>query len=89
MSKYWYCGNIPPRPLDEKVKDLDGWNGIDKKKILDQSKTEKEKKIVLKQNFFHKTLVVVCECGRLEVGRLDCGRLGLMCRLGQLGRLER
>ncbi len=28
-------------------------------------------------------------CGRLEVGRLDYGRLGQMCRLGQLGRLER
>ena len=26
MSKYWYCGNIPPRPLDEKVKDLESWN---------------------------------------------------------------
>jgi hypothetical protein len=59
MIKYWYCGNIPPRPLDEKVKDLDGWDGKDKKNL----------------KMFHKTLIAVGECGRLEVGRLECGRL--------------
>jgi hypothetical protein len=73
MIKYWYCGNIPPRPLDEKVKDLDGWDGKDKKKNFGPIK-DGEGKNCLK--IFHKTLVAVCECGRLEVGRLEGGRLG-------------
>ena len=34
MNKYWYCWNIPPRPLDEKVKDLDSWNGKTRKRIF-------------------------------------------------------
>jgi hypothetical protein len=44
MIKYWYCGNIPPRPLDEKVKDLDGWDGKDKKQNFGPIKDGEGKK---------------------------------------------
>jgi hypothetical protein len=77
MIKYWYCGNIPPRPLDEKVEDLESWNGQDEKKNLwTNQRLRRKKKFVFETKKFHKTLVAVCECGRLEVGRLEGGRLG-------------
>ena len=89
MNKYWYCGNIPPRPLDEKVKDLESWDEKAEEKKIGPIKDCEKKKVCFETIFFHKTLVVVCECGRLEVGRLEGGQLGQRCRLGQLGRLGR
>ena len=47
-----------------------------RKRNVDQSETEKKKFFFLFEIFFDKTLVVGCECGRLEVGRLEGGRLG-------------
>ncbi len=40
MRDHWYCGNIPPRPLDDKRKDFE-FGGKKKKtrQSLDQSKS--------------------------------------------------
>jgi hypothetical protein len=32
MVRYWYCANIPPRPLDDKRQELESWSGKDEKK---------------------------------------------------------
>jgi hypothetical protein len=49
MIKYWYCGNIPPRPLDEKVEDLESWNGQDEKKNLWTNQRLRKNNLFLKQ----------------------------------------
>ncbi len=56
---------------------------------MDQSEAEKLKKVVFETKKIHKTLVVVCERGRREVGGLEGGRLGEVKRFGRLSGLGR
>jgi hypothetical protein len=44
-----------------------------RKIILDQSETEKIKKLFLKQFVFQKTLVAVCECEMKTLGGWEVG----------------
>ncbi len=72
-----------------KQKEFESWSEKTRKIILDQSETEKLKKVVLKQRNFTRRWWQCVSVGGRHFGRLEGGRLGEVSQLGRLGGLGR
>ena len=58
MVRYWYCANIPPRPLDDKTQEFEkGIEKEEKKNFGPIRGCDRKKYLVFETKIFHKTRV--------------------------------